>query len=314
MAPPSSRRPGFSRRARFGIFISYVIAIVGAGIGLLLVVTARFDPEGHTALQGLLTDITSPITRTVRAITGGTKSIGENLSDYFDAASKNADLRKEVETARAKIIEGDAAKVENERLKNLLNMIDRTNDRRVATARLVSSSGVSSRRYATFAAGAIDGVVKGQPVIGPLGLVGRVMQVNQVTSRVLLITDGNSIVPVKRASDGLAAFAIGKGDGTMDIRPLNTADNPFSPKDVFLTSGSGGIYRPGIPVAIITQKTREGAIAYPRENPGSLDFAFTEQSYVAPEVLPPETETETRRLTSEAQESGAKPKTEKKGQ
>ncbi len=314
MAPPSSRRPGFSRRAQYGIFASYVIAIIGAGIGLLLVITARFDPEGHTALQGVLTDITSPITRTVRSITGGTKSFGENISDYFDAASKNADMRKEVGLARDKIIKAQATEVENQRLRNLIGMIDRTTDRRIATARLISSSGVSSRRYATFGAGAIDGVAKGQPVIGPLGLVGRIVQVNQVTARVLLITDGGNIVPVKRASDGLPAFAIGKGDGTLEIRPLNTADNPFNPKDVFITSGSGGIYRPGIAVAIAAQKTREGATAFPRENPGALDFAFTEQSYVATDVMPPTTETETRRLTSEAQESGAKPKSETKGQ
>jgi rod shape-determining protein MreC len=290
MAPPSPRRPGFSRRAQYGIFASYVVAVVGAGIGLLLVLTARFDPEGHSALQGFLTDITAPISSAGRATVNTVKNSSAGISNYFDAASKNEAMNREVKAARMGLIKGAAAEQENRRLRAMVGLIERSTSKPVAVARLISSTGSSSRRYATLAAGSVDGVKRGQPIVGPDGLVGRVVQANQITARVLLIVDGGNIVPVKRASDGVPAFAIGLGNGMLEIRPLTAGNNPFNPKDVFITSGSGGIYRPGIPVAVAVRKTREGTFARARENPASLDFAVVEQPFVAPTALPPEVE------------------------
>ena len=82
----------------------------------------------------------------------------------------------------------------------------------VVRAALVSSTGASSRRYATLSAGASDGVANGQPVVGPDGLVGRIVSVGRVSARVLLIVDGGNVTPVKRSTDGAPALAIGTGD------------------------------------------------------------------------------------------------------
>jgi rod shape-determining protein MreC len=290
MAPPSPRRPGFSRRAQYGIFASYVIAVAGALLGLLLVLTARFDPQGHSALQGFLADITSPISNVSRAAVNAVRNSTGSVGHYFDAASKNAAMERELKATRLKLIREQATQQENRRLKMTLGMIERSGGKPMAVARLISSSGVSSRRYATLAAGRIDGVTNGQPVVGPDGLVGRVIETSQVTSRVLLIVDGGNIVPVKRVTDGIPALAIGQGDGMIELRPLSIGNNPFNPGDVFITSGSGGIYRPGIPVAVAVRKTREGTIARPRANPATLDFGIVEPAYVAPAALPPVTE------------------------
>ena len=57
-------------------------------------------------------------------------------------------------------------------------------------------------------------------------------------------------MPVRRVPDGVAGIAYGLGDGRIDLRPLAAGTNPFNAGDVFVTSGTGGIYKPGIPVAI----------------------------------------------------------------
>jgi rod shape-determining protein MreC len=290
MAPPSPRRPGFSRRAQYGIFASYVIAVAGALLGLLLVITARFDPQGHSALQGFLADITSPFSNASRAAVNAVRNSTGNVGQYFNAASKNAAMERELKAARLKLIRESATQQENRRLRAMLGMIERSNGKPVAVGRLISSSGVSSRRYATLAAGQIDGVQSGQPVVGPDGLVGRIISASQVTSRVLLIVDGGNLVPVKRVTDSIPALAIGQGDGMIELRPLTIGNNPFNPGDVFVTSGSGGIYRPGIPVAVAVRKSREGTFARPRANPATLDFGTVEPAYVAPAALPPVTE------------------------
>jgi rod shape-determining protein MreC len=286
MAPKSSRRPGFSRRAQYSLFASYVIAITGVAVGLLLVLTARFDPAGHAVIQGFFTDLTSPISSASRAVVRTVRDGFGNVSAYFDAASKNKAMEAELKITRQKVIKGQADAAENRRLKRLARLVEKMPDAVVA-ARLVSSTGSSSRRYATLTAGLSDGISNGQPVLSSEGLVGRVLQAGQVSSRVLLIVDGGNIVPVKRVIDNVPAVAVGLGDGRLELRPLSSGSNPFKIGDVFVTSGSGGIYKPGIPVAIGVSRNREGIIARPLADPSRLDFAIVEPVFATPPPPPP---------------------------
>ena len=157
------------------------------------------------------------------------------------------------------------------RLKRLAKVVEAPTAS-VAVARLIASTGASTRRYATLSAGTLNGVATGQPVRSPEGLVGRVVAVGRLTARVLLITDGGNVVPVKRIGDGMPALANGLGDGTLEVRALEAGSNPFRVGDIFATSGAGGVYPPDVPVAIVRRSNREVAIARPFADPNRLDF------------------------------------------
>ncbi|MFO1239236.1 MAG: rod shape-determining protein MreC [Sphingomonadaceae bacterium] len=287
MAPPSPRRPGFSRRAQYSLFASYVAALVGALFGLLLILTARFDPAGHAALQGFLTDIFTPVSSAARGAGAAVGSTFESIDAYFDAASKNREMKQQLDAARRDLIKGKADALEVRRLKQLAGLVERLPEGHV-TARLVSSTGTSSRRIAILAAGSADGVVNGQPVRTADGLVGRVIAVGRHSARVLLMIDGGNIVPVKRVPDGTPAIAFGLGDGRIDLRPLAAGTNPFTVGDVFVTSGTGGVYQPGIPVAIGVRHNREGTIGRPLADPSRFDFAVVEPEFAIPPPATPE--------------------------
>lgn len=284
MAPPSPRRPGFSRRAQFSIFASYVIALSGLAVALLLVLTARFDPEGHNALQSLASDIAAPVSTLNRGVALQLAESRDELTAYLAAGSKNLQLSRELAAARRGLVQAAAIRHENKRLKTLLGIIEKDHPP-VATARLVSSTGASSRRYATLAAGLSNGVRNGQPVLGPEGLVGRIVAVGRRSARVMLIVDAANVTPVKRATDGAPALAIGTGDGRLNLRSLSGGASQFKSGDIFLTSGSGGIYRPNIPVAQAISSGREGAIARPMADPNRLDYAIVEPIF---QRAPPE--------------------------
>src|SRR5688500_12640517 len=97
MAPPRTRRPGFSRRAQYGLFISYVIAVGGVIIAVLLLVVAIIDPHGFNALRGLALDVTTPISSGGRKMVRGVTDGAGAVADYFRAGSQNAELRRELE-------------------------------------------------------------------------------------------------------------------------------------------------------------------------------------------------------------------------
>ena len=113
MAPPSTRRPGFSRRAQYGLFLGYVIAVGGILFSLLLLVVAAIDPTGFTALKGAALDATHPISAGGRSVVRFVEGIGGGVSNYFMAGSENAALKKRIQAERQMIVEGVRIALEN---------------------------------------------------------------------------------------------------------------------------------------------------------------------------------------------------------
>jgi rod shape-determining protein MreC len=291
LARPSNRRPGYSRRAQYGLFFGYVAAVSGAVVALLLLILSAVDPNGFGALKGAISDATLPVTSAGRWVVERTGDAGGSIGSYIDSAGKVRRLEAAARANQTKLIEARALAFENARLKRLLGITER-GVKPVAVARLVGSTGSSIRRYAILNAGYLNGVRNGMPVRGPGGLVGRIASAGAVSARVSLITDGGTIVPVRRVPDGTPAIATGTGDGLIDIRALGAENATFKRGDVFVTSGAGGVYPPNVPVAIIARATRETFLALPVADPAALDFAIVEPPYqpqveVQRRILPP---------------------------
>ena len=271
MAPTGQRRSSYSRRAQYSLFTGYIAAGAGALVGAILLGLSLWQPQFLSGLRGEANDAVAPATRTVATGRTESKSLYESVRGYLRAGSQNAALKREMEIARIRLKEAAAVEQENRRLKSLLSLED-TDTAPVATARLIGATSASPRRFAYLGAGAADGVKVGMPVRSPRGVVGRILEVGDRSSRVLLLTDSESVLPVRRAQDEVVAFAEGRGDGLIRIRLINLGINPIEKGDLFVTSGAGGYYQPGIAVAIATEITDDGALARIVTDPAAADF------------------------------------------
>lgn len=278
MVHPAQRRPGQSRKAQYSLFVAYVIAVTGAVTGLLLALLSVADPVGFAQLRILSQELSAPVARTTRSAIGSISGIDDRISAYVGAGSQNRRLRKELADTRRKLVATSALQEENRQLRGLLQLqeADRT---ALANGYLLTSTSTSSRRIALLSIGRNRGVVTGQPVRSADGLIGRVLSSGPTVSQVLLLTDVDNIVPVRRGRDGLPALASGRGDGDLEIRTLNIANNPFKPGDILVTSGTGGLYPPNIPVAIVVRRTTEGALARPLADPAKVDAVAVLRPY-----------------------------------
>jgi rod shape-determining protein MreC len=283
MAPPSAKRTGFSRRAQFGVFIGYVAAASGVVVGLVLVLLSFFNPPVFAAIRSAVAEVTTPISSGMAGLRRAASSPG-SLTDYFGGADKIRTLRAQLAREHAIVMRARMINAENRRLRALLRIRD-IEVTPVATARLVSSSAGSTRRFAVLNAGRAQGVEPGMPVRGPEGLIGRVIETGFNSARVLLLIDAESIVPVRRTRDNLPAIASGRGDGQLDIRSAGSANAPFRAGDTFVTSGTGGLYPPNIPVARVTDAARDAAPGRMLADPDSLDFALVQRAF-RPAPLP----------------------------
>ena len=271
MAPPSSRRSGFSKKAQFSLFTGYLLAGAGALLGAVLLALSLWQPAAFAPLRGVAGEVVAPVgTGTAAARTGG-QGLFASIAGYFQAGAQNAELRRENELARIRLAEADAIKAENARLKGLLALRE-GDSKPVAVAHLVGSTATSARRHAYLSAGSASGVKPGMPVLSERGVIGRVLETGRNSSRVLLLTDSESVLPVRRATDNVIAFAEGRGDGLLRIRLVNLGVNPLKVGDMMVTSGAGGYYRPGVAVAVIAKLTPDGGIGRLVAEPAATNF------------------------------------------
>jgi len=301
MAPPRNRRSGFSRRAQYGLFLGYVALIGGMLIGVALLLLSTFNPPAFAVVRGIFSEVTTPVASGLTWVRGSVAGVPGGVSSYWNVRGENARLKKQIADDQLLVSRARTLNQENRHLREMLKLRDVSTDAVVA-ARLVASSLGSTRRYATLNAGGWQGVKTGQPVRQPDGLIGQVIEASPNTARVLLIVDPESIVPVRRTRDGLPAIATGRGDGLLDVRSASVATMIFQPGDTFVTSGTGGIFPPNIPVANVIRTSRDIAVAQPSANPDSLDFALVQQTFL-PEPTPTPTPSPS---------PSAKPKAEKK--
>ena len=275
MAPSSNRRPGYSRKAQFGLFIGFLVALAGIAAGLLLLAASIVRPDSLGAVRGAALDATAPIAGGGRGIVRSLQTAAATVRDYVRAGTQNTELRRERDALRRQLIATQAARFENVQLKRLLG-ISVGQPPPVTSGRIVGSSFASSRRLATLSAGSGDGVRVGQPVRAPDGLVGRILETGRFASRVLLVSDRANVVPVRMLRGGIAALSTGRGDGTVELKPLQVGQNPFRPGDIVVTSGTGGIYAPGVPVAYVVRRADDGAIARPLADPATAPFGIVD--------------------------------------
>jgi rod shape-determining protein MreC len=274
----AAARPGWSRRAQYGLFFGLLAVIGGVLIGLVLLILSLVAPKTFDGIRGAALDITGPISGAFSEVSTTVEGVLGGAGNYWDAARQNGLLKRQNKAMLQRMVEAKAILQENAQLKAALDLRQHARDT-VATGRIVGSSFNSLRRFAILSAGSRDGVQIGMPVRSPDGLVGRIIDTGALASRVLLVSDRANIVPARLLRGGQAVIAQGRGDGTVDIRPLEVGRNPFKRGDIIVTSGTGGLYPPLVPVARVVKLDDDGAIALPLADPWNISFAIVEPPY-----------------------------------
>lgn len=283
MAAPAGPRPGWSRRAQYSLFFGFLAAIAGLVVGLFMLVLSLVAPATFASVRGIALDVTAPITGGLSEVGATAEGLVSGAGNYWDAARQNDKLKRERDALRRRLIRAESVEQENRQLKAALALRERSREA-VAAGRIVGSSFQSPRRFAVLSVGRNDGVAPGMPVRTADGLVGRVVDAGGTASRVLLVSDRANIVPARILRGGTPVISTGRGDGTVDIRPLEVGRNPFKRGDIIVTSGTGGLYPPLIPIARVIRLDDDGALGRPLADPSQASFAIVERPF-EPEAL-----------------------------
>ena len=156
-----------------------------------------------------------------------------------------------------------SVQAENVRLRSLLNSAALLRDD-VLVAELIGVSPDPVRHQLVLNKGTGDEVFVGQPLIDADGLLGQVIEVNRLNSRALLITDATHSVPVQVNRNGVRAIAEGTGAlSSLEVQHL-AATTDIQVGDLLVTSGLGGRFPVGYPVAVVSEVLRDPGKAFAR--------------------------------------------------
>lgn len=276
---PAPRRPTAMRREQNLAIISAVISGAVVAGGLILLLLARVNPDTAAGLRRATADLVAPAWSLARAPFDGLARLAGGIGDYFGAVSRAERLEAELDLANRRLVQTRAAMQELRQLKALMAV--RSPERRViATTRIAAATSGSVIRSAMLAVGSADGVGPDMPVIGGAGLVGRTTEVGRSAARVLLITDPLSRVPVIIERTGQAGMAAGQGQPTLILIDRVGPDVPLRRGDRLITSGDGGVYPPGVPVAIVVDARADAPRLRPTASLLGTGFVDVEAAFL----------------------------------
>lgn len=187
-------------------------------------------------------------------------AVGYWASEAFATRTRlqeeNRELRRENLLLQGRQQKLAALEAENMRLRDLLDSSFKLGDR-VLIAELIAVDMDPYRQLVLLNKGSSSGIYKGQPVLHANAVMGQVVHVNRFTASVLMITDASHALPIQVNRNGLRTVAIGTGrNDELELPNLpNNADIEVG--DLLVTSGLGGRFPAGYPVATVTTIRRE---------------------------------------------------------
>jgi len=226
---------------RFAIIVFLALSVMALDVRSKVLADFRYYVE--SALYPVLVFADSPHSVS--------KIVSSQFKSHSDLIKENEKLSTENFLQRADILRLKDLEYENEALRKLLNSPARHNTKRLFAevidvdpdpylSRVIVNQGTSAEVY------------EGMPVITDMGLVGQVIEANYSYSRVLLLTDPNCQIPIIDSRSSVRGICSGSGSHNQIFFNNVPRSADVREGDLLLTSGIGGVYPRGYPVAIVT--------------------------------------------------------------
>ncbi len=244
------------------------IGLIVTAAALMLV--GKMEPAAFERARAHVTDAVAPILDAVsRPLDAAHDMIGEGKT-LLALREENARLR----ASQDRLLQWQAIarklETENKALRELLNFVPAPGTQSIS-ARVIGDSGGAFARTMILNAGSRDGVRKGQAVITGAGLVGRVQEVGLRSSRLLLLADLNSRIPVVIESSRVRGVIAGTNGETLRLVHL-PPDVVAAPGDRIVTSGHGGALPPGLPIGVVSVAGESSIEVEPFVDPARLEI------------------------------------------
>ncbi len=210
-------------------------------------------------LRSSLSVLVFPLQSLVNVPVNAFHRLSDLLASEHNLLEENEKLRSTNFLLQARVQRFSALEKENDELRELLQSSSHVGGKTLTAGLLAVDRGVGLQQM-ILNKGGHQSVYVGQPVLDAYGVMGQIVDVGLLTSKLLLLTDSKSAIPVKSYRNGVRSVAAGQGNGLQNLVLLNVAETADIRKgDLFVSSGLGQRYPVGYPVGVvISQKAIPG--------------------------------------------------------
>jgi rod shape-determining protein MreC len=235
--------------------VATFITLAAASIGLM-VADQRYNQIDH--VREWLSASVYPVQRGVDFPFRAWSWVSGSFADRGRLRQENLELTARVRLANLQLQRFAALEDENRRLREMRQKTGGVTEK-VLVASILNVDLDPFRHRVLVDKGALDKVFKGQAVLDGDGIFGQVTKVNAGTAEVILISDPEHAIPVQSNRSGVRTIAVGTGDSNKLSLPFVTVEADLQVGDLLLSTGLGGVFPPGYPVAEVTQVKRAGS-------------------------------------------------------
>ncbi|CAN5277011.1 rod shape-determining protein MreC [soil metagenome] len=222
----------------------------------IVLMTLDQHQQSFKKIRSALTVLITPIQYIVNSPVQFIDWLGGNFTAQQKLLTDNANLQAQNLLLKTRLQTFITLENENSQLRALLKSSSRTGVR-VLIAQLLSVDLEPFIDQIVINKGTNDNVYIGQPVVDANGLMGQIIQVGQLTSRVLLVTDRRSAIPVQNNRNGIRGILVGRGSDK-NLSLIHISRNADIRKDdILVTSGLGGYFPIGYPVGVVQSVTSQ---------------------------------------------------------
>ena len=244
------------------------LLLILAAVGVLII--GRVDMISLENVRVQFVDAVAPIIDVIGRPVEGVKSAIRKVEEIYLVFDTNQKLRDD----RKKLLHWQSLarklEVENRTLKRLLNFEEGL-ETRFITSRVIADPGGAFAHSLILNAGEKVGVRKGQAALTGDGLIGRISGVGRRSSRLLLITDLNSRIPVVVEATRTRAVMAGTNTGRPKLIHIPTGA-VIAIGDRIVTSGHGGVFPVGLPVGVVAAISDSGIEIQPYVNRNRIEY------------------------------------------
>lgn len=226
------------------------LSFIAFALLILTLSNARFVSEAKIAMTDIVSPVLSGFVQPIRNIS---QAVG-SISGVTALRAENTQLRSENIRLKEWYQTALMLQAENQSLQELLNLQVNPAHKYV-TARVISDTNNTYVKTTLIAIGQDKGVKKNQAVLAGNGMIGRVVEVGKNASRVLLLTDINSRIPIIIEGTSQRSILAGNNSKFPELKHL--------PKDIgviegarVITSGHGGVFPAGLPIGRIVKRSK----------------------------------------------------------
>jgi rod shape-determining protein MreC len=237
-----------------------------------LIFFSKINPNYQLKFNNKIIDFISPTISSIGTFLNYIINIQGEVTEVLKIRDENIILKLDNEVLNFKINQLKQLEQKNTELKELINFVG-DNKINFITAKVAISSITPFFHNFIVLAGKIHGVKKGQPVVNYQGLIGRIAEVGENSSRILLITDISSKIPAITENSHERTIIAGNNFDSLEALYLSS-ENKVKVGELILTTNDGKFFPEGLPIGYITSKKEHVVIIKPVVDVTKLNYVI----------------------------------------